>query len=106
MNKRSNDHVVLVLLDARKLIEREEDWWDGNGAHGRRLCPLLAIDAAASKRRPHDLNGPLKYLYKSTGTPLGIPAWNDTPGRTHAEVLQAFDRAIALRLQELQVVGA
>jgi hypothetical protein len=25
-----------------------------------------------------------------------IGDWNDAPGRTHAEVLEAFDRAIAL----------
>ena len=26
---------------------------------------------------------------------FGIARWNDTPGRTHDEVLAAFDRAIA-----------
>src|SRR5689334_22103122 len=26
----------------------------------------------------------------------GVPEWNDAPGRTHSEVMTAFDRAIAL----------
>ena len=31
-----------------------------------------------------------------------IPSWNDAPERTHAEVLDAFDRAIALAESENQ----
>lgn len=31
-----------------------------------------------------------------------IPAWNDHPDRTHAEVLAAFDRAITLAEQSVQ----
>jgi hypothetical protein len=35
------------------------------------------------------------FLERAVGTD-DVPAWNDAPGRTQAEVLAAFDRAIAL----------
>jgi hypothetical protein len=34
--------------------------------------------------------------FRAAGIPYSIPAWNDAPERTHAEVLSAFDRAITL----------
>ena len=39
--------------------------------------------------------GAFQHLEKAVGI-NGIEHWNDMPGRTHAEVLAAFDRAIEI----------
>jgi hypothetical protein len=49
----------------------------------------------------HQVAGQSSYISvaKVFGSAIGvefIPDWNDAPGRTQAEVLQAFDRAIEL----------
>jgi hypothetical protein len=40
----------------------------------------------------------LRYLQRAIDTPL--PWWNDAPGRTQAEVLAAFDRAIQIATED------
>ena len=39
------------------------------------------------------------HLIAVTGF-IGIATWNDSPGRTKAQVLEAYDRAIALSMKE------
>lgn len=84
-----------VLIAARKLIEKPEDWWDGDhsGRTDTRLCAALAVWAI---RKPTQ-GGKAAYdaLVSVTGVEPGcLSDWNDAPGRTHAEVLAAFDEAI------------
>jgi len=43
----------------------------------------------------------LRKVVKGAHTGIGIVDWNDAPERTHAEVLAAFQEAIAQREQDL-----
>lgn len=84
-----------VLIGARKLIEREQDWGakcKKGGVH----CMQTAIEKVAGRR----CDGPAcEVISRVIGIPYArahdIWEWNDAPGRTHAEVLAAFDKAIA-----------
>lgn len=49
---------------------------------------MASSDAGSARERAYS------FLYSVTGP--SIPEWNDAEGRTQAEVLQAFDAAIAL----------
>lgn len=86
-----------VLIDARKLIERPENWWDGKRGSpaGPRDCASTAMRGDGDPRHgeyeahrrfciANDLDR--DFPYSST------MAFNDT--HTHAEVLAAFDRTI------------
>lgn len=82
-----------ILIEARKLIDREEMWGKGySNQRPGKFCVGHAICIAA---------GAGYYLTASTafraanGKIGAISSWNDAPERTHAEVLAAFDRAIA-----------
>lgn len=95
-----------VLRRARALIDRPEKWckrelMDGRGA----MCIFGAINAAArghawkwSGNYPNYLDDTHRALASAIGykNPGLAPHWNNAPGRTHEEVMEAFDRAIAL----------
>jgi hypothetical protein len=96
-----------VLVAARKLIEKPENWCqhgyaladddDGTSPLNKRAvkwCMAGACYRAAG--RPVHFSDPdaIKLLERITSANW-IPDWNDAPDRTHAEVLAAFDKAIA-----------
>lgn len=100
-----------ILIAARAKIEEPERWTQGKFAlsplanqvkpTSRRAvcwCSLGAI-AAVTHDDPNDVNDDVYWiLQRAMRLPDGVMAvavWNDAPGRTHAEVLAAFDRAIA-----------
>lgn len=66
----------------------------------RALCANLAIfdetPNIALQNRASDL------LWKATGLPgdNNVPKWNDAPETTHADVMEAFSRAIELAERE------
>lgn len=89
-----------ILMEAKALVATPDKWWTGWPKHqtGNTLCVGQAICL-----RSHDSHLAFSYFYRAIGaiqpairshTP--IFDWNDYPTRTHAEVMQAFDRAIAL----------
>ncbi len=95
-----------ILIAARAKIEAPERWTQGEYARNKRggcvdenspsaacWCIVGAI-GSVSMEQQHAAWGP---LIAAIGGPanLHIPNWNDAPERTHAEVLAAFDRAIA-----------
>lgn len=91
-----------ILRAARALIDTPDKWLHEGGASGRdgdRRCVGAAIYDAGDGQVPfscyedHPVWGTFKRANGLLGRPL--PAWNDEPERTHAEVLDAFDRAIA-----------
>jgi hypothetical protein len=99
-----------ILIAARAKIERPQDWIQGRFAvsglqnkvkpHSRRAscwCALGAI-AAITREDPHDVDDEAYWLlHRAMVLPeneTAVAGWNDAPGRTHAEVLAAFDRAI------------
>lgn len=103
---------VDILKAARAKIARPEDWGKGRRVYDRpkeTCCAAEAIEEVAgdpwgfeefNRRKPA-----FRALYNAAGLewekkyPDSLPEWNDAPERTHAQVLAAFDLAIAaLRL--------
>jgi hypothetical protein len=85
-----------VLIAARKLIERPENWVkEPHGYMDSRACVCAeeAIWRANSGAKHEGAVNALKDLVGDRG-PMTIINWNDAPERTHAEVLAAFDKAI------------
>lgn len=102
---------VEILRAARKLIERPDAWIQGKYARNQAGDPVNPNDPDACKFCG---NGAIirargSVILRSAGfaafaldRAIGasfIP-WQDAPGRTHDEVLHAFDRAIALAEKE------
>ena len=98
------------LRAARALIDQREHWTQGalqRDAAGRPVvlvhhtvasrCAFGAILEACSVEEEREVRRHLMASINSR-TPEGyysdITNWNDYPDRTHAEVMQAFDRAI------------
>lgn len=96
-----------VLRKARDLLTPDGAWMQGAYSDPERRCFCLAgaINIAAAGRPDAELDGPASIARRvvwdvlADGRPKAIsPApieWNDTPGRTQAEVLALLDRAIA-----------
>jgi hypothetical protein len=83
------------LREARALIERGWCQWHMSTADGcvcirGALLNTFTEDEEAEERQADAL------LHKATGFGGYLGDWNDTPGRTQAEVLAAFDKAIEL----------
>lgn len=87
--------VARALIETRGLARgRIED-------HEGRLCTVGAITRQSRICAPA-MNQALDYLAKAIpADPLAISAWNDVPGRTPADVIAAYDRAIDLALADL-----
>jgi len=95
-------HVVQVLVRARELVEK--GWIQGMAQNtlGNKVCAQWAIDKAN-----HELGFPSGFgmvaqtiLLNTIQSGYGkiypaIPVWNDQPGRTKAEVLAIYDKAIS-----------
>lgn len=91
-----------VLAAARELLAVPGAWWDGSAGAGVKatICASTAISEQV------EVSGALArsargYLQVAIGRdaedgPEVIYTWNDKPGRKLAEVLAAYDRAIAL----------
>lgn len=77
-----------ILVEARKLIERPEDWTPYPGTGRGRKCALMALNQAyggnVMESRAYSI------LYSRART--GVAHFNDS--HSHAEVLDLFDRAI------------
>lgn len=87
-----------VLIAARKRLELPENWVGaGRPAEHGQICVTTAI---TPNLKPIEWQPILRLFIDCNGIEgdgvLGpIWDWNDAPERTHAEVLAAFDRAIA-----------
>ena len=90
--------VVTVLKKARALIDSPEKWCkralERNGAY----CALGAMNFAATGDVFGDNGGASRVLMNAVGeaTEGWVASWNNAPERTHAEVMEAFDKAIIL----------
>ena len=104
-----------ILVAARKLIEKEENWT--KGGYARNSKGLLVADCtgpeavcwcALGALRNVTKTGPLDYsvgagarfeaivkLLELIPRYDGLAEWQDEPERTHAEVLALFDKAIS-----------
>jgi hypothetical protein len=88
-----------VLIKARALIADPAKWGQGSRVLDRPIatcCASEAIEEAADVRARRV--AALDAFRSSAGLSddaASISDWNDAPERTHAEVLAAFDKAIA-----------
>jgi hypothetical protein len=87
---------VEVLKAARSIIENH--WCQYGTADAVGVCVITALGDAAHLPNGNDYELARKYFRDAVPLPktISIPEWNDTPGRTKAEVEAAFDRAIEL----------
>jgi hypothetical protein len=82
--------IAECLRAAREIIKTPERWWNGIGHEAvGRDCAWTALLRVKAPTMAHSIFSTV------IGDP-SIQSWNDTPGRTHAEVLAAFDKAIQL----------
>lgn len=87
-----------ILVNARALIEEPAKWGQGS-CYLRKgtLCAEEAIETIASNK--YEREAALSKLNEAAGNEyVFFNSFNDT--HTHAEVLAAFDKAIALAKEE------
>lgn len=82
-----------IFERAKELINTPEKWMQyGSGITSfcvlGSLAEVLQSSTLSVSRLFARANGLEEYY-------IAIAEWNDTPGRTHAEVMAAFDKAIA-----------
>jgi hypothetical protein len=104
---RQSDSDLDRLINAYGYVER--GWVQGNYARGNRVCILGSIGIVCGhtpfqRTRSHrrlirwlSRELPLKHRCWPVGR-VRLVLFNDSPGRTHKEVLGLFERAIARRL--------
>lgn len=100
-----------LLTKARELISTPERWYQGGfgcDAEGRTVsagavaegaackwCSYGAIITAGQNTGSLEALSALEAVIRDGNNDVAVGPWNDAPERTHAEVLAAFDRAIA-----------
>jgi hypothetical protein len=99
--------VVDVLLDARALLARPGGWIQGREALVQSdgsvsYCIQGAIHAAEAELGVW--SGAATRVTSVLG--VQIPAYNDTPGRTQAEVIETLDHAIAAEWNGVPILRA
>ncbi len=84
-----------ILTLAREKISDTANWRKGSRRSGQpnQYCSEEAIEAVTGETGP-DRDSAIQVLSQIVGDKYPY-CWNDDPSRTHAEVLAAFDRAIA-----------
>lgn len=92
-----------VLKAAKQLISTPERWTAGSYARDKSGVPVLSVSTkaacwcaigACAAVEPDVLTGAFEAL-KSVVPGNSISKFNDHPSTTHADVMAAFDRAIA-----------
>jgi hypothetical protein len=83
---------VETLKAARAVIDIPERWTQGVMRVEDARCASGALIAVGAELISGEAYG---FLRRATGA-RRICHWNDEKGRTHAEVMAAFDRAIEL----------
>ena len=100
-----------ILTGARNLIDKPSHWTKGRAArdiHGNEInfndpsafsfCPIGAIHLMGFIYSFTSAQS-ARLVLKSVICEKSIPSWSDAPERTHAEVISAFDKAIAIAAQ-------
>ncbi len=97
-----------VLRKAKELIGTPERWTQGVSAKNADGWGVESTDSSAvcfcSQGAIRATNAPSRYaayrMFRDANGLSGIVGFNDTEGRTHAEVMAAFDKAIAFAEKE------
>lgn len=114
------DTVLRILEGSLKILSNSDRWIQGQYATKRNRMDAVSEDAqnafcfcaaGALRRSTHKVNagGALTGYHEATLTILNearkqsrkkwqtIPDWNDNKGRTYAQVLSVFEKAVAAR---------
>src|SRR5476649_2905513 len=89
-----------VLQKAKELIDTPEKWGQGiDDLCDGKICAALAIGRVARRDTTKDFGwafrvGDVIKFFGQQVQASSVAEWNDVPGRTHAEVMSAFDLAI------------
>ncbi len=85
-----------ILIKARTLIDSPEKWIQGNFCNTEETCFCL-VGALNFAYPGSNISGARMLIKDAAGLGISgsIPNWNDAPGRTHAEVMEVLDKAIA-----------
>lgn len=98
---------LIILKKARRLLSKPERWakghsaYDAYGGHvnitAKTAVKFCAVGAIVKSAGEEWFNIHAMWLSNYLSIMLGqsIVVWNDHPRRTHAQVLRAFDKAIA-----------
>jgi hypothetical protein len=86
-----------ILKSARAKIANPEDWGKGRRGLDRPRETYCAAEAIETTSHSAERMRAYRALSCAAGTDidLNITEWNDAPERTHAEVIAAFNLAIA-----------
>lgn len=116
----SNDAAVLALLErGRARITPPGAWTQRAMARDKTGIPRAPTDAAAvcwcsigalecvSEERPYRLSGIAALAWSELAEQAGeaLSDWQDKAGRTHAETLYLWDRAIATVQRRIEEAG-
>ncbi len=93
-----NTNVARVLTCAKEVLSKPSVWWQQGTASRGTMCVSMAIGyVVVDSDRYLSLAAHAVFAQaiglKNTSM---IPIWNDAKERTHADVMAAFDKAIAL----------
>lgn len=90
----ADNSTLKVLQEARKLIEKPENWGQGIRPYRENKRSCCAAEAIETVTPWGARSGAFRAIRDAMGVhaPSLVLDWNDT--HTHAEVLAAFDRAI------------
>lgn len=100
----ATDDVLRVLIEARELIEKPENWHKGScfSDDKESMCAQGAIARVwLAARDDRGYIGIWHFLDRFVPAGRLASIYNDHPTTTHADVLALFDRAIAARRAEL-----
>lgn len=101
----NTDDVVAVLQRAKERVAGGWSQTDINGVNGT-WCAGMAIWKLSVEENGNEMTTAAQRLFARSlppsphSSPVCIFVWNDAPGRTQAEVLDAFDAAIRLAKEE------
>lgn len=100
MKRKTSD----VLQEARVLINRPEKWRPCSDGPDGTHCMVQAVSAVAGEATDQTLlaEESLALAIEQSGDDAfhRVTAWNDAPGRTYDEVMEAFDTAISLAMSD------
>lgn len=83
-----------VIVDAIDYLDRY-GWCQDMPQHGARMCLWGALRNAAGADHPDLLKSALwRVATASDMGEIGVPAWNDAPGRTKQQVIAALQKAL------------
>lgn len=104
VEKPVTDGTLRVLIEARELLSDPRRWTRGDYCRGDAFCIMGALGyRLEGQEESFARDDALCLLGCELPTRLwNIPAFNDRPTTTHADVLALFDRAIARRRAELE----